>query len=107
MHKSLTEALQLAVTAVAVCHLGKVGVHAGIPAAEALDAVTRVEVADVIALAGGANEGAGAAAKASLGEVQSVKKLIFDRLTEVKGASKTNNSLPSAYRWYVRERVVQ
>ena len=38
---------------------------------------------------------------------QSVKKLIFDRLAEVKGASKTNNSLPSAYRWYVRERVVQ
>ena len=39
--------------------------------------------------------------------LQSVKKLVFDRLTEVEGAIKTSNSLPSAYRWYGRERVAQ
>lgn len=31
----------------------------------------------------------------------------LDTLTEGKGAPKTNNSLPSAYRWYGRERVVK
>ena len=31
----------------------------------------------------------------------------FEHLSEVKGAPKTNNSLPSAYKWYGRERVVQ
>ena len=35
------------------------------------------------------------------------KNSFFDRLPEVKEAPKTNNSLPSAYRWYGRERVVQ
>ena len=39
--------------------------------------------------------------------LQSVKKLIFDRLTEVKEATKTSNSNPSAYRWYGRVRVVK
>ena len=35
------------------------------------------------------------------------KKLVFDRLAEVKGAVKTNKPDPSAYRWYDRVRFVQ
>ena len=37
--------------------------------------------------------------------LQSVKKLVFDRLAEVKGASKTSNSDSSAYMGYGRVRV--
>ena len=37
---------------------------------------------------------------------QSVKK-VFDRLSEVKEAPKTNKSHSSAYRWYVRVPFVQ
>ena len=47
-------------------HLRKVGVHAGVPAAITLNAVARVVVPDIIALAGGAYKGAGAARKARL-----------------------------------------
>ena len=35
------------------------------------------------------------------------RELVFDKLAEVKEAPKTNNSTPSAYRWYGRSRVVQ
>ena len=38
---------------------------------------------------------------------QSVKELVFDRLTEVKEAVKTNNSHSSAYGWYGRVGVMQ
>ena len=37
---------------------------------------------------------------------QSVKKLVFDRLAEAKGAAKTSNPHSSAYRWYGRVRIV-
>ena len=46
-------------------HFGKFGIHAGIPAAETLNAVTGVEVLNIVALASGAHKGAGAAAKAA------------------------------------------
>ena len=35
------------------------------------------------------------------------KNLFFEKLSEVTKADKTNNSRPSAYRWYGRGRVVQ
>jgi hypothetical protein len=38
---------------------------------------------------------------------QSVKKVVFDRLPEVKEAAKTSKPDPSAYWWYVRVRFVQ
>ena len=66
MHEALTEALHLARSVVAVRHHRKVGVHAGVPAAVTLNAVARVVVLDIIALAGGAHKGAGAARKARL-----------------------------------------
>ena len=64
MHESLTETLHLAVTVVAVSHHRKVGVHAGIPAAESLNTVAGVEVAYVIALAGGTYKRTGSAGQA-------------------------------------------
>ena len=38
---------------------------------------------------------------------QPVKKVVFDRLPEGKGAAKTSKPDPSAYRWYGRVRFVQ
>ena len=64
VHEPLAEPLLLGETGVAAGHFGEVGVHAGVPAAEPLDAVAGVEVPDVVALAGGADKGAGPAAQA-------------------------------------------
>jgi hypothetical protein len=47
-----------------VCHLGEVGVHAGVPATESQNTVSGVVILNVIALTGRANEGAGAATEA-------------------------------------------
>ena len=69
MHKSLAEALQLRITVVSVCHLREVGIHAGIPATEALHALVRLEILDVVALTGGANEGTGSAAQTGGGKL--------------------------------------
>ena len=49
-------------------HSGEIGIHTGVPATEALDAVSGVEILDVVTLAGRANEGTGSAAKAGRGE---------------------------------------
>ena len=62
MHEALTEPLLLGETGVAAGHLGEIGIHTGVPAAEPLDAVSGVKVPDVVALAGGADKGAAAAA---------------------------------------------
>ena len=66
MHEALTEAFLLRQTVVAVRHSGEFGIHAGVPASVTDDTLTGVEVLDIIALAGGAYEGAGTAAKACL-----------------------------------------
>ena len=47
-------------------HHGEVGIHAAVPAAVALDAAAGVEILDVVALAGGADEGTGAACQTGL-----------------------------------------
>ena len=44
---------------------------------------------------------------ASQQTLQPVKKVVFDRLPEGKGAAKTSKPDPSAYRWYGRVRFVQ
>ena len=49
---------------VSVSHFGKLGIHARIPASVTDNAVSGVEVLYVIALAGGADEGAGATSEA-------------------------------------------
>ena len=69
VHESLTEALKLSKSRVAVSHFREIGIHTRIPAAEALDAVTCIEIADIVALAGRADESAGSAAETSLREV--------------------------------------
>ena len=69
VHESLAESFDLRESRLTRGHTGELGEHAGIPAAVSLNTVTGVIVADIIALAGGANEGAGAAAEACLGEL--------------------------------------
>ena len=78
MHESLTETFLLALTVVAVGHQGKVGIHAGIPAAESADSFSGVIIADVIALAGRAHEGAGTA-----GQTRFIKLLPFRRIEDL------------------------
>ena len=63
MHESLAEALHLRGTIGAVGHQRKIRKHAAIPATIALNAVARIEIAYIIALAGRAYEGAGTATK--------------------------------------------
>ena len=63
VHESLTETLQLCESGVAVSHFCEVGIHTGVPAAETLDAVSCIEVPDVVALTGGAYKGTGTAAE--------------------------------------------
>ena len=69
MQKALTEALKLRRPGLASGHLGEVGVHAAVPAAEAAYLFAGVKFLDVVALTGRADEGAGAAAKAALAEL--------------------------------------
>ena len=64
VHKSLAETLLLGETVVSVSHSGELGIHAGVPASVTDNSVSCVEILYVIALACGANEGAGSAAKA-------------------------------------------
>ena len=66
MHEALTEPLHLAGAIVAVGHHGEVRVHAAVPAPVALDVAAGVVVLNVVALAGGAYEGAGAAGETGL-----------------------------------------
>ena len=66
MHESLAEALLLRQSVISVRHLREIGIHAGIPASVTDHAVARVEILNIVTLAGGANEGAGAAAEAGL-----------------------------------------
>ena len=68
VHKSLAETLLLGKSVVSVRHFGKLGIHTGVPATEANDTVARAEILDVVALAGGANEGAGTAAQTGSGQ---------------------------------------
>ena len=62
VHETLTESLFLGGTVGTVRHHGEVGVHAAIPAAETLDFLASIEVLHIIALASGADKGAGTAA---------------------------------------------
>ena len=66
MHESLAETLQLGKSGLTCRHFGEIGIHAGIPAAEALYTVTGIEILDIIALAGGADKGSGAATETRL-----------------------------------------
>ena len=54
MHKSLAEAFLLRKSVISVCHFGKLGIHARIPASVTNYAVSGLEIFDVIALTGGA-----------------------------------------------------
>ena len=54
---------------VSVSHSGKLGIHTGVPASVTDNTVTRVKIFYVVALTGGANEGAGSAAKAGCGKL--------------------------------------
>ena len=77
MHKALTKAFKLAGTRIAVRHFRKIGVHAAIPAAEALYAVTGVEIFNIVALARRAYKRAGAAAEACLGQAFPLRRIKF------------------------------
>ena len=66
MHEPLAKTLHLAVPHISMSHHGKIGIHAGIPAAIPLYARFRLEVPDIIALAGRAHKGTGAAGQAGL-----------------------------------------
>ena len=68
VHEALTEAFLLSETGLTAGHQREVGVHAGVPAAESLDTMTGIVVADIIALAGRADEGAGTASEAGFRE---------------------------------------
>ena len=87
VHKPLAEPLQLRQARLPGGHFGEVGIHARVPAAEALHAVAGVEVLDVVALAGGADEGAGAAAEAG-----------FRTALPTAGSLKNASVLPAAER---------
>jgi len=68
VHEPLAEPLELGGPGLAGGHLREIGIHAAVPAAEALDLRAGVELLDVVALAGRADERAGAATEAALGE---------------------------------------
>ena len=68
MHKSLTIALHLRRTGICRRHLGKVGIHARIPATETHYALIGFEVADIETLAGGAYESTRSATEAGFAE---------------------------------------
>ena len=68
MHKPLAEPFELCRTWLTAGCLGKVRVHAAIPAAESLNAVTGIVVPNVIALTGRAYESTGTASQTSLGK---------------------------------------
>ena len=66
VHKSLPESFQLTGSRISVSHLCKIRIHAGIPAAESLNAMACIIISYVVALACGADEGASATAQAGL-----------------------------------------
>ena len=65
VHKALAEPFQLREAVVAMRHPGELGIHTGVPAAIADYAIGAVEILDVVALAGRAHKGTGAAAQTS------------------------------------------
>ena len=50
MHKALTETFKLRQSRLSGGHLGEIGIHTGIPATETLNAVTGVEILDIVGL---------------------------------------------------------
>ena len=68
VQEALTEPLHLSRTGLTGGHLGKVGIHAAVPAAETAHRFAAVKVLNVIALTGWADEGTGTAAKAAFGQ---------------------------------------
>ena len=75
MHKSLAEAFFLRKTGVTVRHLCEIGEHTAIPATETVDAVTGLEIADVVALAGRANERTSTATETSFGKLSPLGRI--------------------------------
>ena len=69
MHEPLAEALELRRARLSGGHLGEIGVHAAVPAAEAAHFFAGVKFLNVVALTGRADEGAGAAAEAAFGQL--------------------------------------
>lgn len=69
MHEPLTEPLKLCLTRLSGCHHREILIHAAVPAAEAVRFRAGVKVLDIEALAGRADEGAGAAAQALIREL--------------------------------------